>query len=66
MNFHQLMTPTFAGYFPRRAAMPSGPRIPPQVVQLGNAGHCDGLRPPNWEVTWKQNELGLFDTIALA
>lgn len=58
--------PIFAGYFPRRIAMPTGPRIPPQVVLLGNAGHCDGLRPEYWERTWRHNELGLFDNLELA
>ncbi len=60
------MNPVLIGYFPRRRAIPAGPWIPPQVVQLCNAGHCDGLRPKNWVDAWRHNELGLYDSVLLA
>jgi len=60
------MNPVLIGYCPRKRAIPSGPWIPPQVVQLCNAGNCDGLRPENWVDAWRHNELGLYDSLPLA
>jgi hypothetical protein len=60
------MQPVLIGYFPKRIEMPSGPRIPPHVVQLCHAGHCDGLVPDCWVDAWRHNELWVYDSAALA
>lgn len=58
--------PVLIGYFPRRKAIPPGPQIPPQVVQLCNPGRCDGAAPANWVDAWRHNELGVYDSVSLA
>ncbi len=58
--------PTFIGYFPKRVAIPPGPSIPPQVVQLCNVGHCAPLDPDGWSEAWAHNELSVYDSEELA
>ena len=58
--------PVFIGYFPKRRAIPPGPWIPPQVVQICNVGHCGGFGPADWMAGWRHNQLSVFDSEILA
>lgn len=54
------------GYFPKKIARAMGAIAFPGVTEIWSVSHCISPGPDNWIECWRHNELGLFDTPALA
>jgi len=60
------MTLHFCGYFPKKATpRPEGWDLP-GVVEIASISDCIAKGPEDWIKSWKFNELGFFDEVALA
>lgn len=54
------------GYFPKKIARATDTMAFPGVREIWSVSHCMSPGPDNWIQRWRHNELGLFDTPALA
>jgi hypothetical protein len=56
----------FAGYFPERIALRDAWLKAPDVREIWSVSDCISKGPPDWIDKWLHNDVGLFDTRALA
>ena len=56
----------FAGYFPKKIAKRDDWLKAPHVNEIWSVSECISKGPTDWINKWLHNDLGLFDTVALA
>lgn len=60
------MSVVFAGYFPKKIVKRDEWLKAPHVSEIWSVSECMSKGPADWITKWHHNDLGLFDTIALA